>query len=115
MGGGLEGMINVPLGDRMAFRAVAFYQKDAGYIDNVFGERTYIYSGPEGNLTFDNSDLLENNFNDSRTYGGRAALKIDLDDNWTVTPTIMHQNTRSHGVFYMDEAQDDLDVVRFKP
>ena len=25
------------------------------------------------------------------TYGGRAALKIDLDDNWTVTPTIMHQ------------------------
>jgi iron complex outermembrane receptor protein len=115
MGGSLEGMINVPLGDRMAFRAVAFYQKDAGYIDNVFGERTYIYSGPEGNLTFDNSDLLENNFNDSRTYGGRAALKIDLDDNWTVTPTIMHQNTRSHGVFYMDEAQDDLDVVRFKP
>ena len=22
------------------------------------------------------------------TYGGRAALKIDLDDNWTVTPTV---------------------------
>ena len=115
MGGALEGMINVPLGDRMAFRAVAFYQKDAGYIDNVFGERTYVYSGPGGDLTFDNSDLLENNFNDSRKYGARAALKVDLDDTWTVTPTIMHQNTKSHGVFYMDAAQDDLDVIRFKP
>ena len=28
-------------------------------------------------------------------YGGRAALKIDLDDNWTVTPTIMHQKSKA--------------------
>src|SRR5215213_7656185 len=41
VGGSLEGMINLPVGQRMAFRASAFYQRDAGYIDNVFGERTY--------------------------------------------------------------------------
>ena len=35
MGGKLEGMINLPIGDRIAFRAVAFYQRDAGYIDNM--------------------------------------------------------------------------------
>ena len=114
-GGALEGMVNVPISDNVAFRAVAFYQRDAGYIDNVFGSRTYIFSGPGGNLTFDNADLLENDFNDSRVYGGRAALKIDLDENWTVTPTIMHQDLKSHGVFYMDASEDDLDVVRFKP
>src|SRR6478735_9708445 len=52
MGGSLEGMINLPISDRIAFRGVAFYQRDAGYIDNVFGERTYLYSGPGGDLTF---------------------------------------------------------------
>ena len=37
VGGKLEGMINLPLGDHIAFRGVAFYEHDAGYIDNVFG------------------------------------------------------------------------------
>src|SRR6476646_3734609 len=40
VGGKLEGMINVPLASRMAFRASAFYQRDAGFIDNIFGEHT---------------------------------------------------------------------------
>ncbi len=113
-GGSLEGMINLPITENIAFRGVAFYRRDAGYIDNVFGERTYLYSGPGGDLTFDNSDLTENNFNDLEVYGGRAALKIDLNDNWTVTPTIMHQNMKANGVFFMDEDQDDLEVQRFR-
>ena len=29
--------------------------------------------------------LVEKDYNDVETYGARAALKIDLDDNWTVT------------------------------
>ena len=41
-GGSLEGMINLPVGDNIAFRGVAFYQRDAGYIDNVPGTRDYI-------------------------------------------------------------------------
>ena len=125
-GGSLEGMINLPVTDRIAFRASAFYQRDAGYIDNVHGTRTYcgdaivdpntgdtigcVHNG----FSIDNSDVVEKNFNDLRTYGGRAALKIDLDDNWTITPTIMHQNTKAHGVFFMDKALDDLETVRFR-
>ncbi len=114
-GGSAEGMVNLPIGDRMAVRAVGFYRRDAGYIDNVFGERTYLYSGPEGDQVYDNADLLEQDFNDLRVFGGRAALKIDLDDTWTVTPTIMHQNLKTNGTFYMDESERDLDVVRFRP
>src|SRR5438067_4777777 len=41
VGGKLEGMINLPITTRIAFRGVAFYQRDAGYIDNIFGSRTY--------------------------------------------------------------------------
>src|SRR3954449_10160116 len=50
MGGSLEGMINLPIASRIAFRASAFYQRDAGYIDNVPGQRTYcgdVIYGPD--------------------------------------------------------------------
>jgi outer membrane receptor protein involved in Fe transport len=122
VGGSLEGMINLPVSDNIAFRAVAFYQRDAGYIDNVFSERSYEYTGvwnppfpgPPTVVQFDNSAFLKKNFNDQKTYGGRAALKIDLDENWTVTPTIMHQTLKSNGVFYMNEELDDLEVTRFR-
>src|SRR3954451_22843175 len=53
MGGSLEGMINLPIGDHIAFRGVAFYQHDAGYIDNIHGSRTYCEPtfDDDGNLT----------------------------------------------------------------
>ena len=124
MGGSVEGMINLPIGDRIAFRANAFYQRDAGYIDNVFSERSYEYTGtdprhagfdaPPTIIEFDNSQFLKKNINKQEVYGGRAALKIDLDDNWTVTPTIMHQNLKAKGVFYMNEELDDFEVTRFR-
>jgi iron complex outermembrane recepter protein len=114
-GGKLEGMINVPIADRIAFRAVAFFEHDAGYIDNVFGERTYLAPNPANNIHFDNSRFLKKNFNDLNTYGGRAALKVDLDDNWTATPQFMYQKTVAHGVFFMDKDQGDLQTVRFQP
>ena len=126
VGGSLEGMINLPVTDRIAFRGVAFYQRDAGYIDNVFGERTYCGDpvvDPDTDETIgcvrngihvDNSEFVKKNFNTVKTYGGRAALKIDLDDNWTVTPTIMHQEQKTKGVFFMDDALGDLETQRFR-
>jgi len=112
-GGKLEGMINLPIAPRIAFRGVAFYERDGGYIDNVFGERTY--TSERGDQHYDNSAVVEKNYNDLKTYGGRAALKVDLDDNWTVTPTFLYQKATADGSFFMDADQKDLDTVRFKP
>ena len=54
--------------------------------------------------------IRKKNFNDHETYGGRAALKIDLNDNWTITPTFMYQNSRRRmASFFMDEDQGDLE------
>jgi iron complex outermembrane recepter protein len=125
IGGKLEGMFNLPLADRIAFRGVAFYQKDAGYIDNVPGSRTYcgtpITDGEGGiigcvhnGITVNNSAFVRNNINEVRKYGGRAALKIDLDDNWTVTPTIMHQYYKQDGFFAFDPSLGDLKEQRFR-
>jgi iron complex outermembrane recepter protein len=112
MGGSLEGMLNLPVSTNIAFRGVAFYQRDAGFIDNVFAERDYL---PQpGGVHVDNSAFVEKDFNDQRTYGGRAALKVDLDDNWTVTPTVLHQNMKSNGWYGVDPDLGDLKTDRFR-
>ena len=59
-----------------------------------------------------------NNQNDVTTVGGRAALKIDLDSNWTATPTVLYQHQIAHGTFlYGPEVNgaDDLQVHDFTP
>jgi iron complex outermembrane receptor protein len=119
MGGKLEGMINLPISTRIAFRGVAFYQRDAGYIDNVHGTRDYCGTAIPGGCIrdgfhADNAAFVKKNFNTNTTYGGRAALKIDLDDNWTITPTVMHQHSKTQGVFYFDPAVGDLKTQRFR-
>jgi iron complex outermembrane receptor protein len=125
VGGKAEGMINLPIGKNIAFRAAGFYQRDAGYIDNIFGSRT-LCGDPtfdeDGNvngcvrngISFDNSKFVKKNFNDVTTYGGRAALKVDLDDNWTVLPQFMYQKSQTHGVFWEDADQPELKTVRFQ-
>ena len=115
IGGKLEGMINLPITDFIAFRGAAFYQHDAGFIDNIFGSRTYyIFTDAIPDSTVTNAGLEKNNFNDQEIYGGRAALKIDLDDNWTVTPTFLYQKTKANGVFFFDPELGDLNIDRFR-
>jgi len=115
IGGKLEGMINLPVADRIAFRASAFYQHDAGWIDNIHGERTYyIFDDDVPDVTVTNSGLEKKNFNDTTTYGARAALKIDLNDNWTATPTFMYQKMKSNGVFFFDPNLGENKIDRFR-
>jgi outer membrane receptor protein involved in Fe transport len=106
-----EGYLNIPLNEKMAIRLVAFDEYDAGYIDNVPASRTFASS----KQTATNAGLVQNDFNNSRTYGGRAALKIDLDEDWTVTPSVMAQATRGHGINAYEPGIGFLQVARFTP
>ena len=121
-GGQAEAYVNVPLSDRAAIRLVGFYTRDGGYIDNTPGTRTYqrprqLANGAVVNtpLTVNNNRFVENDFNDVETYGGRAALEFDLDDNWTVTPSIIYQHQRANGTFLFDPKVGDLKVHDFVP
>lgn len=109
-GGALEGMVNLPLSDRVALRAVGWYIRDGGYIDNVRGVRTFPSSGE----TDDNQALVEDDFNDVETYGARLALGIELDDNWTVTPAIMAQRQNTDGSFSFNPAVGDLQTQVYR-
>ncbi|MGL4540951.1 MAG: TonB-dependent receptor, partial [Polymorphobacter sp.] len=106
-----EAYVNAPVSDNAAVRLVGWYQHDGGYIDNVPATRTYGTSG----ITIDNYDIAQENFNWTDTYGARAALRVELGDNWAITPTIMGQVQESNGVFGYDPNIGELDVERFQP
>ena len=106
-----EAFVNAPISDRAAFRAVGWYRKDAGYIDNIAGTLTFPTSG----IVFSNAALAEEDYNDVETYGARAALKIDLDDEWTVLPQIMAQKQVSHGSFAQESGLGELQTMQFNP
>jgi outer membrane receptor protein involved in Fe transport len=109
---GVDGMVNLPLGDRAAVRLVAWYKKNGGYIDNVYSEFDYDNEG----IVKDNADVVESNFNEAEVSGLRALLKIDLNDNWSLTPGLTLQNSETEGQWYHNpKFVGDLQVARFFP
>ena len=107
----LEGFLNLPLSDVAALRVVGWDKREAGWIDNVYNERTFPWSG----ITDDNADLVEKDYNDSHTTGARAALKIDLGENWSIMPSIMTQKETTNGSFAFDPVVGDLKISRYYP
>ncbi|KAF0184440.1 MAG: TonB-dependent receptor [Alphaproteobacteria bacterium] len=112
-GGSLQGMVNIPINERAALRLVGWARRDGGYIDNVAGTRSFLPS--PGGITVNNARFVEDDFNDVETYGGRAALKVDLNDNWTATGSLIGQTQETTGVFGFDASVGDLKVQHFYP
>lgn len=112
-GGKLQGMVNIPFGDRAALRVVGWYKKEGGYIDNVFGTRSFLPT--PGGITVNNTAFVDDNFNDVEVYGGRAALKVDLTESWTATASLIGQKQDTGGVFGYDQRVGDLKVQHFYP
>jgi iron complex outermembrane receptor protein len=115
-----EGYVNIPLSNRAAVRIVGWAEHDDGYIDNRQGQRFYetcdfdvgcLGTGPID----DNSDVAEEDYNSVDTWGGRIALGIELNDSWTVTPSIMGQSQNSNGVFAQQSDVGELAVMHFFP
>ncbi|HEU4430380.1 MAG TPA: TonB-dependent receptor [Myxococcota bacterium] len=116
-----EAMVNVPLGEKMAIRLVGWSQHEGGFIDNVFGTRTYS-SATAANaglgqpaVATDNAPFVKEDYNDVDTYGARAALHVDLTDGWTITPAVMGQLQKANGAFNYDPSVGKRETVRFKP
>jgi outer membrane receptor protein involved in Fe transport len=120
-----EGFVNMPLTPIAAVRIVGWDEHDAGFISNVAGTdanagiidgvRSFAIKGGPVYSTLSNAGSVSNNYNTSETRGGRAALKLDLGDNWTVTPTFMGQALAANGFFGYDPAVGDLQLVHFGP
>jgi outer membrane receptor protein involved in Fe transport len=130
-GGSFEGFVNIPLSDHAAVRLVGYYDYTGGYINNVYRQDTFqrysptgtpVAGGPMGGpdgfpdyypVTINNSDVVKNRWNTVETAGGRAALRVDLNDKWTITPAILGQYQKSEGDFAYDPKFGDLNVADY--
>ena len=144
LGDVVEGYVNLPITDKAAIRLVGWQEHDAGFIDNVAGTdangcisngiRTFaawalsasgvgsgggtgqcVPAAPVGAGAITNAPWRKNNYNTVDTAGGRAELRFDLGDDWTVTPSFQGQSIKSEGAFGYDPAVGDLQLVHFGP
>jgi iron complex outermembrane recepter protein len=110
-----QGYANIPLSANSAVRLVGWKRHDPGFIDNVFHERTFPSSVETGVPPVNNAGHEKENYNDADTTGGRAALKLDLNDSWTITPQLMAQEQKTRGTFGFDRTLGDLKVAHKYP
>jgi iron complex outermembrane recepter protein len=76
-----DGYLNLPLADgRAAARLVAYYDDQGGYLDNV--------------------SLRLSNVDSTSRVGGRAALRVALDDRWTLDLSAAAQRLNSRDTQY---------------
>ncbi|AND68998.1 tonB-denpendent receptor [Dyella thiooxydans] len=118
-----EGMLNVPISSNAAIRLVGWHERDAGYVDNIPGTRTYpSWGGTVSNTSSCTPSSLmvcthaaKNHYNDNTTNGGRAALRVNLNDDWSIDGTFMGQKTTANGNMASDTALGDLAISHFYP
>jgi outer membrane receptor protein involved in Fe transport len=118
----VEGFINEPLSSNAAIRLVGWAERDPGYIDNIPGTIRYPSDGCIANTSpppagcVSSPTLASKRFNTTDTYGARAALRVDLNDNWTITPSLIGQKTNAHGNFAVDPSiPGSLSTSRYYP
>ena len=97
-----DGMINLPLGDNMAFRASAGFRREAGVVDTP---RLFVTDSAGVPILADPSDptgsapetFSENNVDDAEVYFVRAALQYERADWLTARFTYHHQEMDTDG------------------
>ncbi|GAA6166734.1 TonB-dependent receptor [Sessilibacter corallicola] len=142
----IEFVGNLAVNDNVALRAVVYRDEQGGYVDNVAGSLSAADSArfrPEGTvrdngvpvsaaragfqsnadlsgvnfIEADNSDLVEDDFNETTYTGGRVSASIDLADDWNLLIAHAEQELDSDGVFFSDPelGDDDPAIQHFQP
>ncbi len=119
-----EAFFNLPLSDRAALRVVGYRDNQAGWIDNILNDpdnggfspvidllnRNDISASPVNPAsTFeaaDNSQLVEDDFNDADYLGGRIGLSFEVNEDWEVLVQHVQQSLDTDGVFAYDPNLD---------
>ncbi len=130
MGGTIKSYINIPVNDRLAIRAMGYYRKEGGYIDNTDNKGQFISgdsehplrpnprpavlnlgdNNPATSYTLSNAAIAQKDYNPVYEYGGRLSMLWDVADGWEVTPTATAQRQISYGYFGFDPRVGDLQV-----
>ncbi|MBU6166611.1 MAG: TonB-dependent receptor [Alphaproteobacteria bacterium] len=119
-GGQAQGFVNLPLGETMAVRAMAYYRREGGYIDNVpnagrfnDGRPAVLALGdnnPRTSFALNNAAIAREDYNSIDEIGGRLSLLWEPADGWSISPQITAQRQISRGYFGFDARVGDLEV-----
>jgi iron complex outermembrane recepter protein len=101
----VSGHLNLPVTDNLAIRAAAYYAVEGGYVDNVLGQTLM---GDQ-----DNADLVEKDWNDYKTWGGRIAARWQINPDWESTLSYIAQYSETDGAWESDPALGDYKITRF--
>ncbi len=139
-GGKVEAVMNAPVSDDFALRAVVFSDRQGGFIDNVpasidasrsrrFEPASVVRSngvplGPESEgfqagadlsaVNFErrnNDEFVEEDFNPVTYHGFRISGLYEIGFDWRVTLSHMRQSVEADGVFMIDPNLDDTDEL----
>lgn len=102
----INGFLNVPLiDDVLAMRVVAYNSNDGGYVDNVYGRSL------KGN--YDNADVVEEDFNEYETKGGRLSVLWNINENWSGLFNLVGEENNADGTWESDPYLGDYKISRF--
>lgn len=101
----ISGHLNFPVSESVAVRVVGFYNREGGYVDNVLGTTLL------GDR--DNSDVVEDNWNDYEVVGARVAARWQINPKWESTLSLIMQASDSDGAWETDPALGDNKITRF--
>jgi iron complex outermembrane receptor protein len=87
LGGSAKAAVNVPIGDKAAMRAVAYYTQYGGFIDAV----------EPGTLS------VRDDVNDGDRLGARVAFRFEPNDRLTITPRLLYQEIEMNGWNRIDD------------
>ena len=139
----LEAVVNIPVNEKTAMRAVIYTDKQGGYIDNVHGTLTaeesarFRAAGAQrvngvavesfrggfqagedlSGVTFlesDNATLVEKDFNDTSYGGVRVSALFELNEDTSLTVAHTNQRMDTDGVFFTDPDLGDLEIQRYQ-
>ena len=100
-------MVNLPLGETLAFRVSGFYNKNGGFIDSV-GTSGVSFTTPV------TSDVAQN-INGVESYGGRASLLFKPSDVFDIRLTAHFQNIRADAPSLVESDPNTLKTLYGRP
>ena len=111
----ISSMVNIPISDNFAIRAVGFSAQDGGFIDNVEGWSLKGF-GPGTQGDNRNTDIspeaVREDVNTFESKGGRISAKWEMDDGY-VLAGIAAQNNSGEGYSNYDPTVGDLQKIAF--
>ena len=119
---GINGVINQPLSDKLAFRASGYYDFESGVYDRVVNQNIEIINAvPRFTEDFYGDPIdapsdgcpgcsLENkeNIDDTKNFGFNASLGFYPTKNISIIPKIIHQQEKGEGYDFAEVSVDNF-------